>query len=172
MHACMHMQAHGAKKPENQLTGNIDDSRLAINVPAAGPGDALALELVLAEVLLDLVARYVELALDYPGARVRIDKVLLEVVLDALAVAAKVDLEGVRGLAVQGRRLVLHDVGVDGLGEEDRQVAARRDELRVRGYRRRGHVVLLQRVRVLVLRADNILASCGSDGQMGRVFFF
>ena len=133
----------------------------------ARPGDALALELVLAEVLLDLVPRDVQLALDDPRAGMGIDKVLVELVLHPLIVTAEVDLERVGGLAVQRRRLVLDDVGVDGLEEEDRQISAGRDELRVAGDRRRRGVVVLQGVRVIVLRAD-ILARWK---QRVRVFF-
>lgn len=133
------------------LTSDIDDRRLTLDLPRSGPGDALALVL-LVEVLLDEIPRDVELAIDDPRARVRVHEVLLLRVLLPLVVTTEVNLQRVGGLAAQSGGLVLHDEGVDGLREEDRQVTATLgNQLSVAGYRCRRHVVLLQ-VRVLFLR--------------------
>lgn len=127
------------------LTSNVDSRRLALDLPRSGPGDALALELILAKVLLDVIPRDVELAIDDSRAGVRVHEVLLLRVLRPQVVAAEVDLQRVGGLAAQSRGFVFDDERVDGLREEDRQVtAALGNELSVAGNRSRRHIVVLQ----------------------------
>lgn len=74
------------------LTSNIYGRRLTLDLSRSGPSDALALELVLAKVLLDMIPRDVELAVDDPRSRVGIHKVLLLRLLRSHIVATEVDL--------------------------------------------------------------------------------
>lgn len=106
------------------LTSNIDSRWLTLNLPRPRPGDAVALELVPAEILLDVIPGYVQFAIDYPGSGVRVHEVLLLRAVRSYVVATEVDLQRVSGFAVQRGRLVLDNEGIDWLGEENWQMTA------------------------------------------------
>lgn len=96
----------------------------------------------------------IQLAVDDPGPRVRVHEVLLLGLVGPHVVAEEEYLQRVSSLAVQRGRFVLDDEGIHWFGEENRQMTAcLGDELGVRGYRARGHVVLLQKVGVVVFFA-------------------
>lgn len=86
---------------------------MTLDLSGAGPSDTLALEFVLPEILLDVVPGNVQLAIDDPSSRVRIDEVLLNRVVGSVVVATKIYLQCVCSFATKSRRFVLNDEGVD-----------------------------------------------------------
>lgn len=121
----------------------------------ASPCDAVTFEL-LAEVLFDVVPRNVDLAIDDPRAGVRVDEGLLRRRFRPFfTVAFEEDLESVSCLAVQSGWLVLHHERVQGFGEKDRHGSdILGDEFGVASYCSQRYVVVLQQVRVFVLRSS------------------
>lgn len=111
-----------------RLTCNDDLGAPAGDLSVRGPGDAFAAVAVQSKVFLDVVAADVSLDLQLADARHRVDKLVLRVVLaaaDRLAVARKVELQGVGGAAGQRRRFALDDERVLGLLEQHGQRAVR-----------------------------------------------
>lgn len=105
------------------LTCNIHFRSPTPDLASRGPGDALALELLLTEVFLDVVAGHVQGHLDVAKARLRVHELRLEAFVrgDRTIVALEEQLQRVHRLALQRRRFVLHGVAGDRLLQEYRQ---------------------------------------------------
>lgn len=69
-----------------KLTGNVHNGGLALTLAVGRPSDALALELLLAEVLLDVVPGDVEVSLYIPHSCLGVHKLLVRMRLTALSV--------------------------------------------------------------------------------------
>lgn len=82
------------------LTSNIDSRRLTFNLSGTRPCDTFAFELVSAKIFLDVVSGYVQFAVDYSSAGVRVYEILLLRIFRPRVVAPEVDLQRVCGLAM------------------------------------------------------------------------